>query len=370
MIRIPILLALLLVPAAAQQVNTMAARLNMDFNGQLGWTPGPHQVNVPPGSILDIWIYSATSANVPIILGISPAAAPPLPTPGGQSVDIQLAGAEFHSSLFPGLLESFFHLNAAGYWSLSLPAPPVAGQSVAFQAAVVDPAASPAPDPVVLTSAYTVTSVVMQALTMHENWAVDYPLGWSFPFYGVPWGEVYIHANGLLTFYWPTLEVWKESETIMREGPPSINVFWDDLTPQNSQIHFPSLTYVGAGQILAVSDPVAQTFTCIWQNVAEYPTVGANSASVTLDATGTITVAYGSCTLQDAIAGVCPGFGWDPVLGAGARDLSACIGGPGCPASPPAYGSLFETFDGGGSVFDLSGLTLTYVPVGNGYRVH
>jgi hypothetical protein len=72
-------------------------------------------------------------------------------------VDVSLAGAEIHSALLPGILESFFSLNGAGVWNLVLNAPAVPGRMWAVQTAVVDPAAHP--DGFALSAAFSLRTV-------------------------------------------------------------------------------------------------------------------------------------------------------------------------------------------------------------------
>jgi hypothetical protein len=279
---------------------------------------------------------------------------PGLPTLAGQLVDITLLGVELYSSLLPGVLNSFFVMSPGGTWGLTYTAGPI-GSVVCLQTAVVDPAASPAPDPFTLSAAFCVTVVpgcVPVDLMLGDDTFVAVPLvGWMFPFYDVAYAAVFVNSNGRLTFGAGDTD-FTETEAEMRGDPPSINMFWDDLTPAAGG---------GAGTVSACEDPAACTFTAVFAGVAEFVAVGANSCTVIIDGSGTISTAYGACSLMDAITGICPGLGVDPIVGSGvAVDLSTCFPA-GCPA--PFGKSLFQIFPGAASPFDLSGLTITYVPM-------
>jgi hypothetical protein len=126
-------------------------------------------------------------------------------------------------------------------------------------------------------------------------------LGWNFPYYEVPCGNVNVCSNGRLTFNVGSTD-FTESKAEFRSQAPNICAFWDDLNPG------------AAGAVLACNDPAACTLTVAFQAVPEFPNFCSNTATFLLDATGTIRLSYGACTLIDSIAGISPGNNIDLVL--------------------------------------------------------
>ena len=93
-------------------------------------------------------------------------------------------------------------------------------------------------------------------------------------------------------------------------------------------------------------------FVC-FESVPEFFSTGSNTFSVTLDASGVVTIEYGAVSANDALVGVTQGSGAaDP----GETDLSATL-------SFSVVGTTYERFLGfGGDTFDLSGQTLVFSP--------
>ena len=166
-------------------------------------------------------------------------------------------------------------------------------------------------------------------------------LDFTFSFYGVDYTELYVGSNGFITFVSGDTD-FSESLTEFLADQPRIAPFWDDLSPNNG------------GTVDATGDVNSMVIT--YTDVPEYLATGANTVAVTLFANGNITLAYGDCTLADAIVGISPG---------------GDLGNPGLAvdfsASPvqtlPGLGgqAIYEQFTGDG-VFDLSNMTISFVP--------
>lgn len=171
-------------------------------------------------------------------------------------------------------------------------------------------------------------------LNLPDDGFEEVPLGFSFPFQGTNYASVFVNSNGSLTFGSGDTD-FSESVFELLNDQPRIAPLWDDLSPNNG------------GSVTVEFDTGSATVN--FDSVPEFISTGANTFSVTLDASGSITIAYGSVTAADGIVGVTPGGGAaDP----GETDLSA--GG-----SFSAVGTTYEQFTGD---FDLSNQTLVFNP--------
>jgi hypothetical protein len=164
----------------------------------------------------------------------------------------------------------------------------------------------------------------------------EVPLGFTFPYQGADWTNVFVNSNGNLTFGAGDTD-FSESVADFLGGEPRIAPLWDDLSPnQGGEV---SVSY-GAGAMTVTFDAVP-----------EFLAGNSNNFAVTLRSDGSITVAYGNIDATDGLAGVTEGGGAaDP----GASDLSSS-------ATWPAAGTTYELF-GGGNPNDTTGLTLDFLP--------
>jgi hypothetical protein len=175
-------------------------------------------------------------------------------------------------------------------------------------------------------------------LALGDDATVEVPLGFTFPYQGANYTSVFVNSNGNLTFGAGNTDL---SETVpeLLAGRPRVAALWDDLNPAAGGSVYASF---GAGSITVTYDGVPEFGTA----------AGSNTFAITLEAGGTVRIAYGPVTALDAIAGVTQGGGAaDP----GETDLSA--GGP-----FSANGTTYERFTGSADPFDLDNLTLTFVP--------
>ncbi|MDH3815101.1 MAG: hypothetical protein OEV48_11480 [Acidobacteriota bacterium] len=161
-------------------------------------------------------------------------------------------------------------------------------------------------------------------------------LGFSFPYQGADWTEVYVNSNGNLTFGSGDTD-FSESVSELLSGQPRIAPLWVDLSPNNG------------GQVVVEYGSGSATVSFI--GVPEFFSTGSNTFSVTMYDDGTYEINFGAVSATDGITGTTEGNGAaDP----GPTDLSA--GGP-----FPAAGTTYEQFTGG-NPFDLTGANLSFLP--------
>ncbi len=159
-------------------------------------------------------------------------------------------------------------------------------------------------------------------------------LGFSFPFNGANYSEVFINSNGNLTFGSGDTD-FSESVFDLLNDQPRIAPLWDDLSPNQG------------GLVFVKND--ADEFKVTFQDVPEFFASTGNTFSVTLRPDGSISMDYGDIAAIDGIVGVTEGNGAaDP----GATDLSAN-------PSQPATGTTYEAF-GFGNPNDLDNASLEF----------
>jgi len=130
----------------------------------------------------------------------------------------------------------------------------------------------------------------------------------TFPidFCGQRYTSLFVNANGNVTFGRADSTL-AESTAAHLNGPPRIAALWDDLNAD-------------AGGAVTF-EQTANTFTVQWQGVPEYPAVGANTFSITINKknllaewVGTVagnpfSISYGSLSAADGLAGYSCGGG-------------------------------------------------------------
>jgi hypothetical protein len=115
-------------------------------------------------------------------------------------------------------------------------------------------------------------------------------------FCGASYDSVWVNANGSLTFGAPSAS-FSESAAAMLQGPPRIAGLWDDLNPT-----------AGGGVSF---EQTAHSLKFRFEDVPEYPAVGANSFTITLRRShhghhsngGRFTLDYGALSATDGAAG-------------------------------------------------------------------
>jgi len=167
------------------------------------------------------------------------------------------------------------------------------------------------------------------------------PLGFSFPFYGQTWQSVYVNSDGNLTFGTVDKGSVERSESRFLTGAPRVAVLYEDLDPS-------------AGGSVAWRKDTPDSITFRYTGVPAYGGNQGNTATVTLHASGALTITLGSVGSASAIVGVSKG-------GAGnwgvATDLSSMMAEP---IPYGASGALYEVF--GPGALDLGGRTVIFVP--------
>ena len=130
----------------------------------------------------------------------------------------------------------------------------------------------------------------------------------TFPidFCGQRYTSLFVNANGNITFGRADSTL-AESTAAHLNGPPRIAALWDDLNTE-------------AGGTVTF-EQTANTFTVHWQGVPEYPAVGANTFSITINkknllaewvgsvAGNPFSISYGSLSAADALVGYSCGGG-------------------------------------------------------------
>ncbi len=122
-------------------------------------------------------------------------------------------------------------------------------------------------------------------------------LGFSVPFYGIPYDHVWVHSDGTLTFGEPDSATAARSTGRLAGGPPRIAVLFADLDPSID----PNSVRVFRGQ-----DYVTVT----WLDTPQYSSSGfgpKQRVQARLYASGTVELMYDQVTLSDAVVGLSPG---------------------------------------------------------------
>lgn len=159
-------------------------------------------------------------------------------------------------------------------------------------------------------------------------------MGFSFPFNGANYDEVFINSNGNLTFGSGDSD-FSESVFEFLNDQPRIAPLWDDLSPNQ-------------GGLVFVKNE-ADEFKVTFQDVPEFFASTGNTFSVTLRPDGSINFEYGDIAAIDGIVGVTEGNGAaDP----GETDLSAN-------PNQSATGTTYEAF-GFGDENDLDNASLDF----------
>jgi C1A family cysteine protease len=177
-----------------------------------------------------------------------------------------------------------------------------------------------------------------QKLSLSDDDSRKLDLGFSFPFFGKSYPEVYLNADGNLTFGAGDDATAARDKARFLTGAPRIAALYADLNPAASG----SVSW-------GMKDP--NTFFVHYDNVKRYDKGGSASVTVTLDPSGAVTLAYGSVTGSSYVVGVSRG-------GAGNAASESTLA-----AGTLAYGStnaLYQVF--GPTPFGLQNKTLVFTP--------
>ncbi|RMF83958.1 MAG: hypothetical protein D6744_03865 [Planctomycetota bacterium] len=175
-------------------------------------------------------------------------------------------------------------------------------------------------------------------LTLLDDGSALVPLGFSFDYFGTPYTEVYVNANGNLTFGQPNAAFFVD-ESVFVGGPPCIAPFWTDLNPEfGGTVEWD--TTAAPGVALTVR------YNGVFSNLVG----GASTCEVTLLAGGHVFMTYGNVDVTEGIAGLSPG--------GSATTNSIDLSTPGVYGfSPPV--AVYEVFTAQ-SQFDLDNALVSY----------
>ena len=194
----------------------------------------------------------------------------------------------------------------------------------------------------------------LDLLTDDGEMLFRFPEGFTFPFFGKTYTEVYVNSDGNLTFErGDGVPGMPRDPARFLSGPPRIAPLFTDLDPSVS------------GEVTTVSAP--GEFTVIWDGVPEFSDSGSaspNRFSVTLFSTGNIRFKYEATSVTpdpddrfegglQVIVGITPGGGAD----AGTADLSSL--GSSVPLDDQPIYQVFS-----GTSFDLGGRQINFVTNG------
>lgn len=174
--------------------------------------------------------------------------------------------------------------------------------------------------------------VAGEPLPVGDDGFVELFPGFPIDFCGQRFASLFVNANGSVTFG-AASAAFTETTLAHLNGPPRVAALWDDLN-------------AAAGGTVTFAE-TANTFTVRWENVPEFPAVGANTFSITFNkknhlgqhlgaiAGNPFSISYGSLSAADGLAGYSCGSG----LTSGYEeetDLSAARGSIGGAISVPA----------------------------------
>ena len=171
-------------------------------------------------------------------------------------------------------------------------------------------------------------------IELGDDATTEVPLGFTFPFQGASYSSVFINSNGNISFGEGNTDF---SETVAEflGGPPRVAALYDDLSPNQG------------GLVIVNGD--ATSFSVTFQDVPEFFSTSGNTFTITLSASGAVSIEYGEIAATDGIAGVTEGGGAaDP----GATDLSAAAG-------LSVSGTTYEAFSFS-NANDLDNVTLDF----------
>jgi hypothetical protein len=172
-------------------------------------------------------------------------------------------------------------------------------------------------------------------LSLGDDDSANVGFGFTFPFNGSDYTDVWVNSNGSLTFGSGDAD-FSESVGELLTDQPRIAPLWIDLSPNQGGFVF--------------FKEEAGSLKVTFQDVPQFFAGDSNNMAVTLYETGEVDIEYGNVDATDGIAGVTEGgSAADP----GETDLSA---------NPvqPAAGTTYENFSGGDN--DLDGVFLDFNP--------
>jgi hypothetical protein len=364
--RSAVLITLLISIASAQQPNGSLASMTID--GASG-PPYPIAKTVPTGVTASFALSGIPGSPFLIAASATGVVQPGALATGGGLVDLPLSPAPV--IVIDGAANPAFSLDPTGAFAFGVQVPPAGqipiGHQEAVQAAIADPTS---PAGFTLTAATQVTVVqgpIVVNLALGDDGAALIDVGahgFSIPFFGTSYGQIWICVNGFLTFGLPDTD-FTPTPLELNTGYPRLAPFWTDLEQ-------------GAGLVRYTIDPnpagsQAPSILAEWINVPDWGGQGfTHTFSAFADAAGACRISYPiltSASIFPALCGLAPGNGLNPQP---MKDLTALLASGGVTGA--SYESFYEWFGlasmqgypGPDRPFDLFGTTLHFTPAGPG----
>jgi hypothetical protein len=137
-------------------------------------------------------------------------------------------------------------------------------------------------------------------LLLGDDGSVSLFLPFTFTLCDQEFDQVFVNANGNLTFGAGDSDFTESAAEFLNEAP-RIAGLWDDLSPFN--------LFTGVPQGVVYFSTTNNTFSVSWEDVPEFPDVGANSFTITLKKdSDEIFVDYGNIDAGDGLAGISCGI--------------------------------------------------------------
>ncbi len=179
-------------------------------------------------------------------------------------------------------------------------------------------------------------------LSIGDDDDTNIPLGFSFPFSGQQYQNVWVNSDGNLTLGMGDGVTAKRTVERFLNGAPRIAVLYADLDPS-----------AGGAVSYRHDDPTSVTIS--YTAVPIWGAGGSNTARVTLAESGAITLAYDSVSLPTAIIGVSQGGQGNTVS---PMDLVAMMGGSWSVGNGGGVFGITNSSD----PFNLAGQSVTFLP--------
>ena len=128
---------------------------------------------------------------------------------------------------------------------------------------------------------------------------VAFPKGFSFPFYGATYKQMFVHSDGNVSFVRADADSSPRSLSRLLGGPPRIAPLFSDLDPETVEAE-------DGGVFVHVSKARAVV---TWRAVPTFGRRDRNTLQLTLYANGRHTIAYGELGAIEAVVGISPGNG-------------------------------------------------------------
>jgi hypothetical protein len=176
-------------------------------------------------------------------------------------------------------------------------------------------------------------------VSMSDDDSRKLELGFSFPFYGTNYPEVYLNSDGNLTFGASDNKTTPRDKNRFLTAAPRIAPFFADMNPS------------GGGKVKWGKSAPNEVF-FRYEQVKRFDNDGTATATVTLRANGEIVIAYGSVTGPSYVVGVSKG-------GAGNGATESALG-----QGSFGYGgtnAVYQVFNAS-NPFSLSNATVTFTP--------